>query len=147
MSDGAKLCTEQYHLRLEMIDTVPKSERFPIICCGFYELKGCSADALRAGCNNEKSIEYMEKMVLNFVSGLLPCVCADLPSQFYQVGDMNKMFCHDWQSLEVCREKLPADLGAAFAKIGAMDLATAESSKKIKSFLRLLKHLIEAAGH
>lgn len=147
MSDNAKLCTEHYHLRLEMIDTVEKKDRFPIICCGFYELRGCSGTALRGGCKNEKSIEYMEKLILHFVSGIWPCVCADLPYHFYQVGDMNKLFCHDWQSLEVCRANLPPELGAAFTKIGAMDLPTAESSKKIKSFLRLLKHLIEVAGH
>ncbi|KAH9399488.1 hypothetical protein TYRP_017900 [Tyrophagus putrescentiae] len=120
MSDNAKLCTEHYHLRLEMIDTVEKKDRFP-----HHLLRLLRTARLFGHCTARRLQER----------------------EVHRVGDMNKLFCHDWQSLEVCRANLPPELGAAFTKIGAMDLPTAESSKKIKSFLRLLKHLIEVAGH
>lgn len=91
----------------------------------------------------------MNTMVTKFVSGVWPCVCEDLPNTptLLQVGDLNKMFCSDWKSLDMCRTNLPPTLAERFQKINAMDLPTVESTKKIKSFLRLLKHLIEVAGH
>ena len=111
-------------------------------------IQECISKELHSGCQNQNSIDYMNNFVTKFVmkSRLWPCVCADLPATL-QVGDLNKMFCNDWQSLEVCRQNLPADLAESFQKINAMDLETVEKNKKIKSFLRLLKHLIEAAGH
>lgn len=145
MSEQSKRCLAQYHLRLEMLDQVKKDDKFPIICCSFFEIKECIGKEMRSGCKNEKSIEYMNNMVTKFVSRVWPCVCADNPTLPHQVGDLNKMFCADWQTLEVCHKNLPAEISGGFQRIDSMDLATAESNKKIKSFLRLLKHMIEVS--
>lgn len=126
-TDNMKRCYAQYQLRLEMTDNVQKADKFPIICCSWFHIRQCTAVEMRNGCKNEQSIEYMDNMVTKFV------------------GDLNKMFCMDWKTPELCKQNTPPEIAAGFEKIDAMDLATAEGNKKFKSFLRFLKHMIESA--